>query len=223
MISGFLTEEGYKIKKAQLGQKQAEYSGGTGCSTSAIAEVIRKNPAGIDPFNPSQTASAAMGSRGRGRGGSRTTKQFSAQNEKSLLSYTIIDCQDDVLVVPKEKMKLELRKQNRVNLLLVNKEDSEKEIKKKIVDVFPHFANGSIQFLCATRSNDRFQAKQPPTGYDEWTGVAVSVCYSSGTIYIRLAAKPKVQLAAVQPSSRQPVVYATVLHTTSGHYTYVHD
>lgn len=65
---------------------------------------------------------------------------------------TIIDCGSDILRVPTEEVKSQLRLAKKLSQVDIHEEDSLEVVNQKIVKTFPHLENEEIVFLSATIS-----------------------------------------------------------------------
>lgn len=94
---------------------------------------------------------------------------------------TIIDCDSDILTVPKEKAKIKLREEKRMAQLELCERDTSEIIKEKIRHLFEHYNQHDIEFLSATKSNDLFRLTLP----SNWSACSVFDAYGSKPIYVR--------------------------------------
>lgn len=197
LIIGYLTPEGYKVKKSKLEVKYSKESvadltkdRGLGSIADSIGkpppsthskllELFKKNSS-KSAFDPSQTSSSFK---------PKLSRKKTSKGDITSKRFTIIDCGFDIVSVPKEKAKLHLRDEDRINQVLIDESNTELEIREKIVRVFPQFKDKDIAYLVPTQCNDLFEAEEPPEGLDSWMGNAFFQTYASGTIYIRLAKK----------------------------------
>ena len=149
-IAGYLTSDGYEVKKARLeleckdekplSSTVANSLGSITTSVTTKSKLLKLfNKEG---FNPSQTGSSSkhMVKASISRASTKTSC-----NSKRL--FTIIDCDLDILVVPKEKGRLELRKKGRLYQMIVSDCDSEDDIKDKVMKACTAKPSGNFCFL----------------------------------------------------------------------------
>ena len=133
IYSGYLTQEGFNIKKAR---RKEEGNGSSvaetlGKPTSPTREKLMHLFKSKSDFNSSRVSS--MSSSGPK---SKPLKQKRLALSKRL---TIIDCGTNVLTVPKEKARSQLRMKKRINQIVLTELDSTDIVKEKIMKAFPHF------------------------------------------------------------------------------------
>ena len=212
IYSGYLTPEGFHVKKARLDCKYTDKEEG---DSSSVAETLAKPTSPTreklmhlfkskSDFNPSRVSSML----------SSGPKSKPPKQKRQALSkrLTIIDCGTDVLTVPKEKVRSQLRAKKRLNQIVLTELDSTDAVKEKVMKAFPHFGvDSTVVFLSPTQSHDLFPS-EVPEGCSGWDGDAVLKLYGNGIVFVKLdkmvaipkcTESPKVQ--AVQP------VYARIV------------
>lgn len=93
---------------------------------------------------------------------------------------TIFDCDTDIITVPRDKTKRELRDKLRMCQIELFEEDSQEIVLEKVKELFSHYKNDEIKFMSATKSNDLFCLKLP----EDWSAKSLLDIYGTKPIYV---------------------------------------